>query len=66
MMEKKLIIALIAVVPILIIQGTWIFIDAKKRGERHYWLWGLFGIIHVPFSLIIYLVVTRILYEKNK
>ncbi len=44
--------------PILLLQGLWIFQDAKKRGES-YWLWGLFGLMSAPGSLIIYLLVTR-------
>ena len=46
------------VIALLIIQAVWIFVDAKKRGENH-WLWGLFGLLNVPTSLIIYLIVTR-------
>ncbi|MGI6113289.1 MAG: zinc ribbon domain-containing protein [Mahellales bacterium] len=46
------------VIALLIIQAAWIFVDAKKKGENH-WLWGLFGLINVPMSLIIYLIVTR-------
>lgn len=48
----------IAVIIILVAQGTWIFQDANKRGENK-WLWGLFGLIQMPSSLIIYLIVTR-------
>ncbi|HBG15557.1 MAG TPA: sigmaY antisigma factor component [Firmicutes bacterium] len=39
-------------------QALWIFIDARKRGENA-WLWGLLGLLHVPSSLLIYLLVTR-------
>jgi hypothetical protein len=49
-------IVLIAV--ILLGQATWIFIDAGKRGERRL-LWGLFGLLSCPSSLIVYLLVTR-------
>ncbi|SNX53669.1 zinc ribbon domain-containing protein [Thermoanaerobacterium sp. RBIITD] len=44
---------------LLLSQATWIFIDARKRGEKYYWLWGLFGLLNIPSSLIIYLLVTR-------
>ena len=43
---------------ILLIQGSWIFNDASKRGENK-WVWGLMGCINVPTSLLIYLLVTR-------
>lgn len=49
---------LILVFIILFAQATWMFNDASKRGE-HKWLWGFFGLIHCPSSLIIYLLVTR-------
>lgn len=49
---------LIGVILLVLTQGTWIFIDANKRGENK-WLWGLFGLINVPSSLIIYLIITR-------
>jgi hypothetical protein len=39
-------------------QALWIFVDARKRGENA-WLWGLLGLLNVPSSLIIYLLVTR-------
>jgi hypothetical protein len=56
----------ILAIPILLTQATWIFKDAKKRGEKYYWLWGLFGLIHCPQSLIIYLIVTRIILDRYK
>ncbi|WP_163195835.1 sigmaY antisigma factor component [Clostridium thermarum] len=61
-----LLTVLIIVIPLLLIQASWIFQDARKRGEKYYWLWGLFGLINVPQSLIIYLIVTRIILDRNK
>ncbi len=56
---------LILIAVLLLVQGSWIFYDASKRGENK-WLWGLFGILNVPSNLIIYLLVTRmILKTKN-
>ena len=43
---------------ILLCQGTWIFIDARKRNEIA-WLWGLLGLVNCPTSLLVYLLVTR-------
>jgi hypothetical protein len=44
---------------LLVAQATWIFRDARRRGEGYAWLWGLFGLINVPSSLIVYVLVTR-------
>jgi hypothetical protein len=64
-MDNRFIIVLIFLIPILLIQATWIFYDARKRKEKYYWLWGLFGLLNVPSSLIVYLLVTRSLTKKN-
>lgn len=55
-----------AALVLLFIQAMFIFFDARKRGEKHYWLWGLFGLINVPSSLIIYLIVTRVIKQTRK
>ena len=60
-MTKQLLIVLLVIAPFLLIQAIWIFKDAKKRGEKFYWLWGIFGLLNIPESLIVYLVVTRII-----
>jgi len=44
---------------LVFIQGLWIFYDARRRKEKWYWLWGLFGLLNFPSSLIIYLIITR-------
>lgn len=64
--NKTHLIALIIVIPILIIQGFWIFKDAKKRGEKYYWLWGVFGLLNTPGNLIIYLIITRVIFDRFK
>lgn len=62
-----MILTLSIVIPLLFLQALWIFNDAKKRGEKHYFLWGLFGLINIPQSIIIYLIITRIIFKnKNK
>ncbi|MCM0648331.1 sigmaY antisigma factor component [Clostridium swellfunianum] len=66
MIKRDLLLALAIAVPIVITQASWIFLDARKRKEKHYWLWGLFGLINAPQSLIVYLVVTRIIMDKSK
>jgi hypothetical protein len=62
---RTILIIIIIIIPLLLIQAAWIFQDAKKRGYKHYWLWGLFGLINVPQSIIIYLIVTRIIMNKK-
>lgn len=42
----------------LLTQATWIFLDARRRGENQ-WLWGFFGLLNCPSSLLVYLLVTR-------
>jgi hypothetical protein len=64
--NKDLIIALTIAIPILLIQASWIFYDARKRGEKYYWLWGLFGLLNIPSSLLIYLLVTRAISKDGK
>lgn len=64
--NKTHLIALIIVIPILIMQGFWMFKDAKKRGEKYYWLWGIFGLLNTPGNLIIYLIITRVIFDKFK
>lgn len=65
--NKPLIIALAIAIPILLIQGTWVFYDARRRKEKYYWLWGIFALLNAPGNLLIYLLVTRvILNRKNK
>jgi hypothetical protein len=41
------------VAPLLLGQGTWLFLDARKRGARP-WLWGLYGLIQFPCPLLLY------------
>jgi hypothetical protein len=62
---KTVAIIIVIVGPFLILQAAWIFQDARKRGEKYYWLWGLFGLMNVPESLLIYLLVTRVIFKKT-
>lgn len=64
MSERQSIILLICIIPVLLIQGLWIFKDAKKRGEKYYWLWGIFGLLNIPSNIITYLIVTRIIIDR--
>lgn len=65
--NSGLIIILAIVIPILLIQGAWVFRDARRRKEKYYWLWGIFALMNTPSNLLIYLLVTRlILNNKSK
>lgn len=43
----------VGVAAVLLTQGTWLFLDARKRGARP-WLWGLLGLIQAPMPLLFY------------
>ena len=65
--NSGLIIILAIVIHILLIQGAWVFYDARRRKEKYYWLWGIFALMNTPGNLLIYLLVTRvILNNENK
>lgn len=38
---------------LLLAQGTWLFLDARRRGARP-WLWGLLGLIQFPMPALLY------------
>jgi hypothetical protein len=50
---------------LLLGQAVWIYLDATKRGERKRVFWGLFGLLNVPSSLLVYLLVTRTLLKTR-
>jgi hypothetical protein len=50
---------------ILLCQATWIYLDARKRGERRF-LWGLLGLVNCPSALIVYLLVTRVIVKTRQ
>jgi len=56
---------LIAACVVLLIQGSWLFLDARKRGASP-WLWGLWGLIQCPMPLIVYWFVVRRPRRKSK
>ncbi|MDF2927387.1 MAG: hypothetical protein K0R57_6301 [Paenibacillaceae bacterium] len=56
-------LVLVALMPVLLAQGLYLFIDARKRG-RYPWLWGLWGLIQAPTPLVVYLIVVRKIYKN--
>jgi len=53
-----------AIAIVLLVQGTWLFIDARKHGKR-YWFWGLWGMIYFPLPSILYLLFSRKIFSKR-
>ncbi|MGY0372906.1 hypothetical protein [Clostridium sp. JNZ J1-5] len=66
MSTKAKLITFLLISPILLAQGIWVFKDAKKRGEKYYWLWGIYGLLNTPGNLIVYLIVTRLIIDKHR
>ena len=50
---------------LLLSQSVWLFRDAQKR-KTHPWIWGIWGLTSVPTPLIVYLIVVRKIFKKNK
>lgn len=65
MTNVQLIIFFCIVIPILLVQGAWVFYDARKRKEKFYWLWGIFALLNTPGNLLLYLLVTRVIFNKK-
>lgn len=40
-------------VMLLLVQSTWIFLSARKRGKNP-WFWGLIGLLNIPSSALLY------------
>lgn len=52
--ESPLAVIVLAVVLVLI-QGTWLFLDARKRGlGKMAWFWGIWGSTTLPLPLLFY------------
>lgn len=63
--NAQLIILLSILLPIVLIEGAWVFRDARRRKEKYYWLWGIFALMNIS-NLLIYLLVTRIILNNKK
>jgi len=66
MNNQEILLIIFVAVPLLLIQATWIFFDARKRKEKYYWIWGFFGLLNFPSSLIIYLLITRVIMKQKE
>ncbi len=49
----------------LLVQSTWLFIDARKHG-RYPWFWGIWGLFSVPLPTILYLLIFRVNWPSQK
>ncbi|MCA1059655.1 sigmaY antisigma factor component [Rossellomorea aquimaris] len=64
-MIKEDLLLLFLVIPILLIQSIYLFIDARKNGHQ-YWFWGIWGLIQCPFPIIFYLLFAKKIWRKLK
>lgn len=53
------------VIPILLAQSIYLFIDARKR-DSFPWFWGLWGLIQAPMPLLFYLLFVRKIFRKRR
>lgn len=49
---------------LLFSQGSWLFLDARKR-DANPWFWGVVGLIQCPWPFIIYWIVVRKVFRKR-
>ncbi|MDT9023422.1 MULTISPECIES: sigmaY antisigma factor component [Rossellomorea] len=62
-MTKEELYILPLVIPILLTQSIYLFLDARKNGHN-YWFWGIWGLIQCPFPLIFYFIFTKKIWRK--
>lgn len=46
---------MLSLVPLVLLQGSWLFKDARRRGKWP-WFWGLWGLIQVPTPFVLYML----------
>jgi len=61
--EEMILLPIVGVV--LLIQSTYLFIDARKR-DSYPWFWGLWGLIQCPFPLLFYFIFVRKIFQRKK
>jgi len=59
------IIGWIGIALIVLIQSSYLFIDARKR-ESFPWFWGIWGLFSFPLPTLLYLILVRKIFRKNK
>lgn len=58
-------VAWIGIAVLLLVQGTWLFLDARKK-RLYPWFWGIWGLTGFPTPLVVYFIVTRIVASRRK
>ncbi|GIP35447.1 sigmaY antisigma factor component [Paenibacillus sp. J2TS4] len=56
---------LILMIVLLLVQSTWLFLDARKR-DSYPWLWGIWGLISLPLPSIMYLIFVRKIFRRTR
>ncbi|ARU61194.1 sigmaY antisigma factor component [Tumebacillus avium] len=63
-MTHQELLALATILPIMLLQSTWLFLSARKHGHNR-WFWGIWGLIQCPFPTIFYLLFARKIFRKR-
>lgn len=56
--------AWILIVLVLLTQGIWLFINARKHGHL-FWFWGIWGLIQFPLPLFFYYIFARKIFKRR-
>jgi len=57
--------AWIAIAAVVLTQGVWLFVDARKH-SRVPWFWGIWGLISFPLPSILYLIFVRKIFHSRR
>ena len=64
-MTKEELYLLPIILPILLAQSIFLFIDARKNGHN-YWFWGIWGLIQSPMPLLFYFLFAKKIWRKKE
>ncbi|XXM74027.1 sigmaY antisigma factor component [Lysinibacillus sphaericus] len=64
-MTKDEMYLLLLIIPVLLAQSIYLFLDARKNGHL-YWFWGLWGLIQTPMPLIFYMLFAKKIWKKSR
>ncbi|WP_438448495.1 transcriptional regulator [Gorillibacterium sp. sgz5001074] len=64
-MTRDQMLIVFMLIPVLLAQSTYLFIDARKR-DRYPWFWGLWGLIQAPMPILLYLLLVRKIYRWRR
>ncbi|MGG3914802.1 sigmaY antisigma factor component [Rossellomorea vietnamensis] len=63
-MTREELYILLIVIPLLLVQSIFLFIDARKNGHQ-YWFWGIWGLIQCPMPLIFYFIFAKKVFRRK-